>query len=340
MTADEQMTAALLFWDELGSERLQTGEPMQNKAVERAVSAPGRISTPACLLDRLAMKTGLIGYERSSLSPYVRAREAVLGSEAKGKPRMLVRVDEFPHYRAWDESGRFGTDEFRRFHEIMSGADIPYLVSLLPCVARNPLDPRETKERPLDAGELSMIEELKASGTAFGLHGWSHRTRRPEPRRRSELAGLDDVQLRELLDRARLVTDDLGIETRVFVPPFNRFDPDQLALLASRFDVLCGGPETVSLLGFRKTPSVISGSVFLPSYPPFYGRSEEISAALPRLAGVDSPIWVPVVLHWGWEAESGWRELERLAPELARFAVDWRGFLAAARGTTASRAGA
>lgn len=339
MTADEQMTAALLFWNELGSEQLRAGVPLRNRAVERAVLASQQLSPRIRLLERLAMKAGLIGYERNSLYPYVRAREAVLGRETRGKPRLLVRVDEFPHYRAWDDAGRLGTDEFRRFHEIMSAAGVSYLIALLPHVALDPLDPRETRERPLNARELSMIEELKACGTTFALHGWSHRTRRREPRRRSELAGLDDAQLQELLDRARQVTDDLGIETAVFVPPFNRFDPAQLPLLTSRFDVLCGGPETVSILGFRKTPSVISASVFLPSYPPFYGRSGKISTALPRLAGLDSSVWVPVVLHWGWEAEAEWRELERLAPELARFAVDWDDFLAVARGATASEAG-
>ena len=36
-------------------------------------------------------------------------------------------------------------------------------------------------------------------------------------------------------------------------------------------------------------------------------------------------------MHWGWELEAGWSELERLATELARYAVDWSSFLTTTR---------
>ena len=41
-------------------------------------------------------------------------------------------------------------------------------------------------------------------------------------------------------------------------------------------------------------------------------------------------LWVPIVLHWGWEADIGWGELERLAQALAPFASAWEGFMEAA----------
>ena len=287
------------------------------------------------------MKRGLIGYERNCVQPFLRARKAVLGKETDGEPRLLVRVDEFPHYRAWDEPKRFGTDGFRRFHEIMQSAVVPYLIATLPRVARDPLDQSETGERELDSGERAMIDELRRDGVAFGLHGWCHRARLAEPRRRSELAGLGSAALEQLLDRADAVTAELGIETSAFVPPLNRFDASHYPLLARRYEIVCGGPETVSILGFRRTPIALSGGVFLPSYAPLYGRAADVLPAVRRLAELRAAVWVPIVLHWGWELEADWSALERLAPELARYAASCDSFLAAVResATSADRVG-
>ena len=75
------------------------------------------------------------------LGPLMTARRAVLGERAGGPPRFLVRVDEFPHYRAWDDPGRFGTDRFARFHEIMGRAGGPARRAVLPRVSHEPLTP-------------------------------------------------------------------------------------------------------------------------------------------------------------------------------------------------------
>jgi hypothetical protein len=335
--AGERRTAALLFSGELPRGPLRASE-LDRHELKRAARERRFLKPPTRLLERLAMKRGLIGFERNCLRPYLRARHAVLGREAEGAPRLLVRVDEFPHYRAWDEPERFGTDGFRRFHEIMRSAGVPYLIATLPRVARNPLDPSETAERELDQDERAMIEELRRDGVAFAVHGWCHRTRRAEPRRRSELADLDEEELARLLDRADGVMAGLGVEAPVFVPPFNRFDARQYPLLARRYEIVCAGPETVSELGFRRTPIALSGGVFLPSYPPFYGRASELLPAVRHLLELRAALWVPIVLHWGWELEAGWTELERLAGELARYAVDWEVFLDAVRKSAESAA--
>jgi hypothetical protein len=278
----------------------------------------------------------VIGYERGCVRTFMRARRVVLGDGAEGKPRLLVRVDEFPHFRAWDEPGRFGAGAFRRFHEILRSAGVPYLVATLPRVARSPLDPAATDERELDDSERATLEELRRDTVAFGLHGWCHRTRLSDSRRRSELAGLDCSELERLIERGREALAELGIEAPVFVPPFNRFDAAQYPVLARNFEVVCGGPETVAALGFRKTPVSLSDSVYMPSYPPLYGRAAEILPALRRLVAQRAAVWVPIVLHWGWELEDDWGGLKRLVPELARYATDWGAFLTACRDSTAS----
>jgi hypothetical protein len=37
-------------------------------------------------------------------------------------------------------------------------------------------------------------------------------------------------------------------------------------------------------------------------------------------------LWVPVVLHWGWEMQDGWGDLQRLAERIAPYAAGWEDF--------------
>ncbi len=37
---------------------------------------------------------------------------------------------------------------------------------------------------------------------------------------------------------------------------------------------------------------------------------------------------MPIVLHWGWEVQDGWEDLERFAGMLASYAAPWEDFLA------------
>ena len=245
-------------------------------------------------------------------------------------PRILIRVDEFPHYQAWDEPDRFGTSKFERFHEIMAGAGAPYLIAVLPRVSHAPLSPMGTGSRPLKDEEVAVLRRLAGERVCFALHGHDHRTRFASARRHSELCGLDRVQTERLLDQGLAELAGHGIEPKVFVPPFNRFDARQFGWLARRFAVVCGGPESIGLMGFQRTPQWRGEAVYLPSYAPFYGRAAELLKALPQALGrTRGNIWLPIVLHWGWEAEAGWGELERLADLLAPYATPWEHFYAA-----------
>lgn len=243
-------------------------------------------------------------------------------------PRVLVRVDEFPHFQAWDEPERFGTSRFEHFHEIMSSAGVPYLLAVLPRVSHEPLMPGGVGSRSLDNDEVAMLHRIGVEGVSFALHGRDHRTRFASPRRHSELCGLDRVQTEQLLDEALGELAEHGIEPGMFVPPYNRFDAGQWDPLARRFEVVCGGPESIGLMGFQRTPQWLGESVYLPSYAPFYGRAAELLKSLPRAIQRTGGQWVPIVLHWGWEAEAGWSNLERLARLIAPYAAPWEDFLA------------
>jgi hypothetical protein len=252
------------------------------------------------------------------------------GVQADGDaPRILVRVDEFPHYRAWDEPGRFGTRGYERFHEIMAGAGARYLVAVLPRVSRSPLSPTGTESRPLTDEETALLRGLAREGVGMALHGRDHRTRHASPRRHSELCGLDRAGTEALLDEALAELERAGIRPEVFVPPFNRFDARQFEWLAGRFAVVCGGPESIGQMGLQRTPQWRGSSVYMPAYAPYYGRAAELLRALPRAIEQARGQWLPVVLHWGWEAEAGWGELERLADLVAPHTASWQDFLAA-----------
>jgi peptidoglycan/xylan/chitin deacetylase (PgdA/CDA1 family) len=328
MDLDGARTARLLFVHELtaGAMHYSEMDTPRVRAVTRVRGVPARAIRIA---QQLRYKLGKLGFERDVVAPLVAARQAVLGERALRPPRFLVRVDEFPHYLAWDDPGRFGTERFERFHEILAGAGVPYLLAVLPRVSREPLSPSGSRSRPLDDGETAMLARLAGEGVSFGLHGLTHRTRFDSPRRHSELCGLSAVATAGLLDAGLAELAALGIDPKVFVPPYNRFDADQLGPLGSRFEVVCGGPESIGHVGFQRPPQWRGDTVYLPSYAPFYGHSVEILPAARRAIEAACGLWIPIVLHWGWEADAGWNELERLVDALAPYAAGWQDFLAA-----------
>jgi len=275
-------------------------------------------------------KLGRLDHDRAVDAPLVAARQAVLGERAAAPPRFLVRVDEFPHYQAWDDPERFGSAGFARFHEILQTAGVPYLVAALPRVSRAPLDPTSTESRPLTDEEAALLRHAAGSaGVAIALHGRDHRTRFASPRRHSELCGLDAAATTALLDDALAELDRHGIYPDVFVPPYNRFDAAQWPTLAERFPIVCGGPESIRQIGFQRTPVWREGAVYLPAYAPYYDHAREVLPAAERAIEAQTGLWTPLVLHWGWESDAGWRELEALCARIAPYAAEWTDFRAA-----------
>ncbi len=331
VTSDERRTAALRLWPdpppaalgrearrELGWKRLPTPRPLR-------------------FLEALAQKRGRLGWERQVAEPLARFRRAALGEAAAGPPRALVRVDEFPHARAFDPAGEFGTEAYRRFHAVLAEAGIPYLLAITPHVSRDYLDPEASERRDLDPGETETLRALREDGVVFGLHGADHRTRHASPRHHSEFCGRSLDETAERIDTARAVFDRLDLPTPVFVPPFNRFDAAQYPLLAERFEVVCGGPESVRLLGFHRTPAWHGEAVYLPSYAPLYGTAAQATAGIERMAVAEQALWAPITLHWGWELKDDFAALRRLCEVLQGRVAEWGEFLAAA---AASRAAA
>jgi hypothetical protein len=301
-------------------------EVLQTPSVRRATRVRAIPPRPIRVAEQVRYKLGRLDFETAVAGPLLAARRAALGKGAAAKPRFLVRVDEFPHYRAWDDPERFGTARFERFHGIMADAGVPYLVAVLPRVAREPLSPSANGSRPLEPDEVAMLQRLSGERVSFGLHGRDHRTRFASPRRHSELCGLSPAATEELLEDALAELARHEIHPAVFVPPYNRFDARQFEALARRFEVVCAGPESIGTMGFHSTPQWRGEAVYLPSYAPVYGRAADVLPAVERAIERAVGLWVPVVLHWGWEMQAGWGDLERLADRIAPYAASWEDF--------------
>ncbi len=256
-------------------------------------------------------------------------RRAVLGDDAAGPPRVLVRVDEFPYSSAFDEPERYGMASATRFHELLVAAEIPYLMAVVPQLTRQHLDPTATGGRELEAEELELLRRMGGDGVVFAQHGTTHRTRHSAPYRRSELCGLGPRGLGELLELGRAKLAAIGIEPRVFVPPFNRFDAGQWPVLAGRYAVVTGGPESVPLIGALPSPMWWGEAVYVPTYAPLYGRSGTILTAMQQLVEAYEGCWLTIVLHTAWEADDGFEGLARLLDWIAPYVTSWPEFLAA-----------
>ena len=302
------------------------GVVVPSPAVRRALRTRWVPPLPGRVAQRIAMKVGRLSYEEQWLGPVQAARRGALGGEAVGPPRLLVRVDEFPYYSGFDDP-KFGLEASRRFHAVMAEVGVPHLMSVVPQWTHEPMRPDGQGGRPLDDRDVALLDQMRADGVTFAQHGRDHRTRYTDPRRQSELCGLAPDSLQELLSEGRGQLAAAGVQPRIFVPPFNRFDASQWPVLAGNFDVVTGGPESVVQMGFHGGPQWRGEAVYLPCYAPLYDTAAAVLPAVEALIDQQIATWVPVVLHMGWEIDDSYAALRRLAERIAPFAASWDDFL-------------
>jgi hypothetical protein len=313
--------------DAVRSARLHGLEP--TPAVLRALRTRRIPSRPERVAQRLRMKAGRLTYEDSWLSPLQAARRQALAGADDGRPRFLVRVDEFPYYSGLDNP-KYGLEASRRFHAVMAEEGVPHLMAVVPQWTHEPLKPAGSGGRPLDDDDRGLLEQMRRDGVTFAQHGHTHRTRFTNPRRQSELCGLDGESLTEMLEEGRGELAEAGVRPRILVPPFNRFDAAQWPVLERLYDIVTGGPESVMLMGFHGGPQWRGSAIYLPCYAPLYESAERVLPAAETIISERVGGWIPIVLHMGWEIDDGYAALRRLARRIAPYTASWEELLAVA----------
>lgn len=261
-----------------------------------------------------------IYYHDEVLSRILEIRSSVkrkLQVESKGEPTFLVRVDDFPR---WDKS----SEEFLRFHRILSENEIPYVLGVTPYPSKDPLNPKSKNYCEIGKADLDIIKQFSSPLFEVAMHGFSHQT--TNAFRPTEIAGVEKAELEKKIRKGleKLRSENLRID--VFIPPFNTFDFSSFEVLEKYFKVICGGPNSVLYVGVRISPSYINRTLYVPSYYPAYGTAAEIMAFVEKVKKIKDYAVVPLTLHWAWEAKNGFRHVEKLCQALQGHTVSWRSF--------------
>ena len=325
---DAQRTARLLFDPELTSGRLGESDVVDGQAIS-TLRAPPSLLLRSRLAAASSAKFGWTDGVAMQLGHTLAVRRALLGEDAVGAPRFLVRIDEFPCAGVSYAPERYGLEAFERFVDALASTGNPYLLAVVPELANEYLNASGTGDRALSDEECDLLRRLPSDKVVIAQHGTTHRTRYQNPRRHSELSGLSPADLATVVDRGRETLLRLGFQPRIFVPPFNRFDDPSWNVLTDRFDVVTGGPETLRIVGALPAPVWRGSAVYVPSYRPLYARASSMIAAVEQLIDLRPGTWIPVVLHVSWEVDDGFRGLRRLADLIAPYATPWSEFLSA-----------
>src|SRR5438132_4438962 len=149
-------------------------------------------------------------------------------------PRFLLRVDDFPR---WDR----GLEGFRAFHAIMRDAGIRYLLGVIPHPAENPQNPHGRSGRAWTSEEAAVLSEISPE-VEIALHGWTHR--RGAGPVAAEIVGCTAEELDDQLQSGLDVLHAAGLTSQAYIPPYNAVDRAAFAVLARRFAIVFGGPES------------------------------------------------------------------------------------------------
>jgi peptidoglycan/xylan/chitin deacetylase (PgdA/CDA1 family) len=238
-----------------------------------------------------------------------RVTASALGLTVAGEAcRFLLRIDDFPSPFARSQ-------DLLRFHQVAMEYGLPYLLAVTPFFSL------DGQRRSLSASDVDILHRCMSDGVELALHGFTHRSRYGNYA--SELAGLSVARLRAELERADAEMRAKRLETIGFVAPFNAYDPLTLGVLAERFALICGGPESVPALGYRAGPSFLLGSLYVPSYRRAYDISSTRLAQFDRTIAEADGLIIPVTLHWANHIRDGCSSFRALCERLRGRTERW-----------------
>lgn len=235
----------------------------------------------------------------------------LLNSQLSGNVRFFLRVDDFPR---WD----IPVKNFCKFDSILKDCEIQYCLGVTPCLAENPFNPESPIRSKLNRQEIDILLSIKHR-VDIALHGLTHKI--ISSKNYSEFINLQPDEINNALFKGLALLNELSIKPAIFIPPFNRIKSSAIPIISRYFEVLCGGPESLDYLGFRSSPSFIYGMIYLPSYPPAYGRAKDMYNFVKRLKQMQLPIIIPLTIHWAWEERDNFQAFEKLCKELIGWTI-------------------
>lgn len=165
----------------------------------------------------------------------------------------------------------------------------------------------------------SLVALLGDCGGEVALHGFTHAgTHGPY---QSEILQMRSYELEHEIDKALNSAGQYDCNPKIFIPPFNALTAESLAVLETRFCVICGGPESVRFVGGYVLPVVTrQGARFVPSLFPFYGRAAEMRTLCPAAL---PPVPICMTFHVQNECRDKAAALYELLAPLAEIIVPW-----------------
>jgi len=266
-TAFEQVVAWCLA-PHLLRRYLTENAPLLTPAVDiAATSAHWGLRPESALrilrLEHSALRVALFRLRRTPVYDISRTIKAV-GRAADCAPvlRFYLRVDDV--FFA-------DTSDMEIFLSVMHRLHVPYLAAV---TGNDMALPRANR----------TLETLAASGASVGLHGFAHSgSFGPFA---SEILQMSLEQIDEKLRPVMAEGCARGFRPIAFVPPFNAINALQIRHLAQAFPIICGGPETARFTERFPGPIVLKGgSVYFPSFFPFYADSSTIRRRLRQQSG-------------------------------------------------------
>ena len=174
-----------------------------------------------------------------------------------------------------------------------------------------------------DLHDTSLLNVLRDAGGVVGLHGFSHEGRHGPYQ--SEILQMSFPQIDEHLAEVEGLGLQEDLQPVAFVPPFNAISWDQIVYLASRFRIVCGGPESARFTDCCFGPVCLKdGAAYFPSYYPFYGCARDIvRTGVPMLTRGVTRGPVCITVHVQEEVGDGFRSFLRLVEDVQPIASDW-----------------
>jgi hypothetical protein len=210
----------------------------------------------------------------------------------------LFRVDDFPGTKP-NEFYRHNLETFKEFHQVMSKYSLSYDLGVIPVYSSD--------EALRWLGQQPNIR--------VAMHGVNHDERFPNEFRDHQTEAEVYAILR---NEKAILEEETGKPVHAYIPPHNVIDRKTVnALLKAGFTMLHSGPGTDFDVAMYACEN---GLQTFPSFPPYYGRSDEmmaggsVNAIISESKARENPYnsHGPLVigLHWTWEKNIGFEHLD------------------------------